>query len=330
MNTFPLISVIIPVYNVKKYLQRCLDSVIEQTYQNLEVILIDDGSTDHSGKICKEYAKKDVRIHVISQKNQGVGAARNKGLDTAKGEYITFVDSDDFISKDMIETMYGELIRLNVTYIGCGYNHLDSKGNILGSYTVNEITTYSGIQALQRHYMISEKKENFILVWGKLFRRELFHCLRFSSELFFEDMHLMPYILQKCNKIAFVPYIGYNYQKNGNSITNKQDNAHIACLYKDSFLIWKNHLELYRRNGWSDLVTAVKCACVNKVIAHGISNSIPKEMYQESVVLLRRYTITLLFSHIPLKQKTYYMLFCLIGAKGYRKLRTICHTSDTR
>lgn len=140
----------------------------------------------------------------------------------------------------------------------------------------------------------------------------------------------MPYLLGECDQLAFIPYTGYNYLKNQDSITNKQDNTHLARLYKDSFLIWKDHLELYRRNGWSDLVTAVKCACVNKVIAHGISNSIPKEMYQESVSLLRRYAINLLFSHIPLKQKTYYMLFCLMGAKGYRKLRTIYHMSDTR
>ena len=95
MSDSPLISVIIPVYNVEKYLHRCLDSVIEQTYKNLEVILIDDGSTDHSGEICDDYAAKDVRIHVIHQENQGVSAARNKGLDNVKGEYITFVDSDD-------------------------------------------------------------------------------------------------------------------------------------------------------------------------------------------------------------------------------------------
>lgn len=174
MNTFPLISVIIPVYNVEKYLSRCIDSVMEQTYKYLQVILIDDGSTDCSGQICENYAAKDVRIHVIHQKNQGVSAARNKGLDTAKGEYVTFVDSDDFISKDMIERLYDGLIKLEVSYIGCGYNHIDENGNILGSYAVNSITTYSGIQALHRHYMVQDKKENYAVVWGSCFDMSYF------------------------------------------------------------------------------------------------------------------------------------------------------------
>ena len=97
----PLISVIIPVYNVEKYLRRCLDSVIAQTYQNLEIICVDDGSIDDSGKICDQYAVRDARIKVIHQENQGLSAARNRGLDAAEGEYIAFVDSDDYILEDM-------------------------------------------------------------------------------------------------------------------------------------------------------------------------------------------------------------------------------------
>lgn len=123
MSDSPLISVIIPVYNVEKYLHRCLDSVIEQTYKNLEVILIDDGSTDHSGEICDDYAAKDVRIHVIHQENQGVSAARNKGLDTAKGEYIAFVDSDDYILPEMYAKMLECIIENNVDFCVCQWQY---------------------------------------------------------------------------------------------------------------------------------------------------------------------------------------------------------------
>lgn len=101
----PLISVIIPVYKVEKFLHRCVDSVINQTYKNLEIILIDDGSPDNCGNICDEYAKKDTRIKVIHQENQGLSGARNSGLNIAKGEYIYFIDSDDYIKKNTLENM---------------------------------------------------------------------------------------------------------------------------------------------------------------------------------------------------------------------------------
>ena len=103
------ISIIIPVYNVEKYLKTCLDSVINQTYQNLEIILVNDGSTDNSGKICEEYKRTNSRIILIHKKNEGLSAARNTGLGIATGEYISFLDSDDYISNDMLETLYNSL-----------------------------------------------------------------------------------------------------------------------------------------------------------------------------------------------------------------------------
>ena len=111
MNNQPLLSVIIPVYKVEKYLRRCLDSIVNQTYKNLEIILVDDGSPDNSGKICDEYAQNDKRIKVIHQKNKGQGAARNTGIIAANGELITFVDSDDWIENNTYEIMVSELLQ---------------------------------------------------------------------------------------------------------------------------------------------------------------------------------------------------------------------------
>ena len=127
----PLITVIVPVCNVAKYLRRCLDSVISQTYQNLEIICVDDGSTDHSSEICEQYALKDERVKVFHQENQGVSAARNKGLDMVAGEYITFVDSDDYIQSDMLERLYSELSKSEASYVICGYNVVNSAGIVL-------------------------------------------------------------------------------------------------------------------------------------------------------------------------------------------------------
>ena len=106
---YDLISVVIPVYNVEKYLEKCLDSVVEQTYRNLEIILVDDGSTDNSGAICDRYAQKDSRVVVIHQKNGGLSKARNVGIDTATGKYISFIDSDDYVGSCYIETLYKEI-----------------------------------------------------------------------------------------------------------------------------------------------------------------------------------------------------------------------------
>lgn len=124
----PLISVIIPVYNVEQYLRRCLDSVVAQTYQNLEIICVDDGSVDHSGKICDQYAARDARIKVIHQENQGLSAARNRGLDAAEGEYIAFVDSDDYILEDMYKKMLDKLLDYNVDLCVCQWQYEFSDG----------------------------------------------------------------------------------------------------------------------------------------------------------------------------------------------------------
>ena len=119
-----LISVIVPIYNVEKYINRCIDSIIEQTYTNLEIILVDDGSTDNSGSICDEYAKKDNRIKVIHKENGGVSSARNVGLDTAIGQYITFVDSDDYIEKKYCEILLKTLKKQKADCVACGYNRI--------------------------------------------------------------------------------------------------------------------------------------------------------------------------------------------------------------
>lgn len=118
---FPLISVIIPIYNVEKYVKRCLDSVLNQTYCHLEVILVDDGSTDSSGKICDEYKKMDTRIRVIHKSNEGVSSARNLGIEVANGEYIAFIDSDDAMEKDCIEYLYRLIQENHCSLSICSY-----------------------------------------------------------------------------------------------------------------------------------------------------------------------------------------------------------------
>lgn len=246
MEAQPLITVIVPVYNVEKYLRRCLDSIIRQTYQNLEILCIDDGSIDNSGEICEQYAARDARIKVIHQENQGLSTARNKGLDAATGEYLAFVDSDDYIAADVLEQLYQGAVSSDATCVICGYNCVDSNGSILSTYSVHSVQQYSGVESLRCHYYHASGEENFVTVWGKLFCKKLFSDLRFRTGICFEDIHLMPYWLLQSEKVVLIPYAGYNYTQNENSIMHKTDEAHSTRLYKNAFVIWQEHLELYK------------------------------------------------------------------------------------
>lgn len=160
-----LISIIVPVYNVERYLERCLDSILAQTYANLEIILIDDGSIDQSGKMCDAYAEKDTRIKVVHQRNQGVSAARNSGLKIAEGEFIGFVDPDDWIEHDMYEFLWYAIQSNNAEMAVCGYEDFGEDGHTLQS------TNYeSGIFDTEENFCFCLHNDS---IWNKLFQREI-------------------------------------------------------------------------------------------------------------------------------------------------------------
>ncbi|MBY4971094.1 glycosyltransferase [Streptococcus suis] len=223
-----LVSVIVPVYNVEKYLSQCLDSIIHQTYKNLEIILVNDGSTDGSGKICDDYAAKDGRIKVIHQENGGLSDARNKGLDLMTGQFVTFVDSDDYLENNCIHTLYtyaytcktdisiGKFIEFEEnTSQFLFHNHLNNG---------NKIEFLTGDQCLERHhkYFLSI----FVTAWAKLYRTSLFNdsnpCkkIRYPLGVLHEDQYTTHKLFFKSNKIVFVNDYLYVYRVRKNSITN--------------------------------------------------------------------------------------------------------------
>ncbi|HEM6394107.1 TPA: glycosyltransferase [Streptococcus suis] len=225
-----LVSVIVPVYNVEKYLSQCLDSIIHQTYKNLEIILVNDGSTDGSGKICDDYAAKDGRIKVIHQENGGLSDARNKGLDLMTGQFVTFVDSDDYLENNCIHTLYtyactcktdisiGKFIEFEEnTSQFLFHNHLNNG---------NKIEFLTGDQCLERHhkYFLGI----FVTAWAKLYRTSLFNdsnpCkkIRYPLGVLHEDQYTTHKLFFKSNKIVFVNDYLYVYRVRKNSITNTQ------------------------------------------------------------------------------------------------------------
>ena len=182
MNYY-LISVIVPIYKVEKYLHKCIDSILAQTYTNLEIILVDDGSPDNCGKICDEYAAKDSRIKVIHQPNGGLSAARNAGLDIATGDYIGFVDSDDYIAPDMYEKLYNALVKNDADMAICDYQRF---GNEL-PYDEMSLTTevITGLQAMEKQNTVINC--SFVVAWSKLYKSFIFSNVRFPVGKINED-----------------------------------------------------------------------------------------------------------------------------------------------
>lgn len=214
-----LISVVIPVYNVEKYICRCLDSVLKQTYHNVEIILINDGSTDNSGNICKDYQKKDARITLIHQDNQGLSVARNAGIDIAKGEYITFIDSDDCIAEDYLEQLVGALEDNNADISICGnVRFQDDFQNKIPCKNFDGVIISSGRDACKEIYTSKNKRAEYVVAWGKLYKRELFLEERYPVGRLHEDQFLTYRLFWTSSKVAEIGDCLYGYYQNANGI----------------------------------------------------------------------------------------------------------------
>lgn len=242
MEKIKKISIIIPVYNVEKYLKTCLDSVINQTYQNLEIILVDDGSTDNSGKICEEYKRADSRIIVIHKKNEGLSMARNNGLDIASGEYISFIDSDDYISKNMMETLYNRLLKTQSDMAVCSIQYVDDTGKNLCSkakFNFNDIVL--GQNEFWKIYSSAGHTE-CVVAWNKLYKRKILEQLYYPRGKTREDEFLLPYIIERCFRICSVSdRLIFYRQRNDSIMGNESQKSKLdyieACFERVDFFV---------------------------------------------------------------------------------------------
>lgn len=189
------ISVIVPVYKVEPYLSRCLDSIINQTYRNLEIILVDDGSPDHCGEICDEYARQDSRIRVIHKSNGGLSDARNHGIDVATGDYIAFVDSDDYVTTDMYEKMLARLEFDNSDMVVCNYYRFD-EGSVPPEYGYINLPdrVLSKDEAFDFYLQIGG---DYVSAWNKLYKRGIFADLRYPTGKIYEDTFVICEVLNR-------------------------------------------------------------------------------------------------------------------------------------
>ena len=238
-----LISVIVPVYKVEKYLERCIDSILAQTYQNLEVILVDDESPDSSGLICDRYAKEDERIKVIHKENAGPGMARNAGLDICTGDFIMFVDSDDYLSVDAVQVLY-ERITMDDSDMAVG-KHTDvyedgRKDGAFCSWMKDDI-----LKTKDMLRSIRASKCLPLAPWGKLYKRHIFETIRYNTFMCGEDLMLYPLILDRCGQISVVDREIYFYFQRSNSLVHQKS----ECAKSDEVIasinfakyLWNNN-----------------------------------------------------------------------------------------
>ena len=215
----PLISVIVPIYKVEKYLCKCVDSIINQTYNNLEIILVDDGSPDNCPKICDEYAKQDSRIKVIHKENGGLSDARNAGMKIAKGEYVSFIDSDDYISDDFIETLYTTMKTENSDIVECDIVKFEDGTTPVVEKENCEINSFSTEKGLL--LLIAENKFHQH-VWNKLYKSEIALKIPFEKGKLNEDEFWTYQIFGQAEKVTKINKLIYFYlQRSGSIMGNK-------------------------------------------------------------------------------------------------------------
>ena len=214
-----LLSIIVPVYNAEKYLEECLDSVISQEYANLEIILVDDGSTDKSKDICDEYEKKDSRIKVIHKENGGASSARNAGLYIAKGEYIGFVDSDDYISESLFSILLQALLETDADIAKCGFQEFKYNDFEIEKRTGKK-RVFTRKEAIYNFLTVeySPYKEMNVLVNAALFKRKMFDNIKFPDVPMHEDTYISPKLFLESEKIVYVDESLYFYRQNENSV----------------------------------------------------------------------------------------------------------------
>ncbi len=247
-DTIPLISIIIPVYNVESYLRRCIESVQGQTYHNIDIILVDDGSTDSSGNICEEYAKRDLRIRVIHKENGGLSDARNVGIKSAFGDYIAFVDSDDYICEVYIQYLASIFFENEADIVLCGYFQGEEECFPKRTIRYRKILSFDSKDMLRQWH--GKYKQIETMAWGKLYKKLLFvdNNIYFPKGYIFEDVYTTHLLVEKAKKIIITNEKLYYYYKRKGSIINTISEEKL----KKSLCAQNQRLDFFSKSGFQE------------------------------------------------------------------------------
>ena len=287
----PLISVVVPVYKVENYLERCVESLLAQTYENIEIILVDDGSPDGCPAMCDEYAEKHDRIKVVHQENKGLSGARNTGIDHAKGEYIAFIDSDDLWSVHFLESLYRALKAHDADISQCRWEYMHGD-ELKEAYDPDaKCTCYTGREMLANLFI--QTGAYYVVAWNKLYKKELFENIRYPEGRIHEDEATTYKLFDQAKKCVFVDNALYGYfvGSGGTSITRngfhlKKLDWRVANKERVQYFVEKDYGELVVpaikacNDGSIDLYYKCKKFCPDakdemNEIRHGVGTSIP-------------------------------------------------------
>lgn len=280
----PIISIIVPIYNVGKYLPKCIESILNQTFKNFELILVNDGSTDNSGVVCDDYAKKDTKIKIIHKSNGGVSSARNAGLYVAKGEYIGFVDPDDYIDKNMYEKLYRLCIDNNSDIAICRFNR-EINGKIQNKESTEEIIELNNMEAMNE--LFKGNLYRFSLC-NKLFSKKCFNDVLFPEERIHEDLSTTYKLFANSKKAVYINYCGYIYVRRENSILTSTYNEKRL----QAFIAWDEIIEFIDKNYYEiieQVIATFTYWCVDNIlyILNQVNNSKKKNNYLN---IIQKYT----------------------------------------
>lgn len=320
-----LISVIVPVYNIEAYVEKGIKSILAQTYDNLEIIIINDGATDNSGNICHSLALIDSRIHIIDQENAGLSAARNTGLRIARGAYIAFVDGDDNIDERMYEKLYNRLIQdksdlalCNIRYVDENGNHLDKNRHDLKNEILCEEAFWKGYYGkFQIPYVVS---------WNKLYRREIFKDIEFDMGRIHEDEFILHKIISQCKRISVIGDPLYNYVQRAGSIMGASYNVQRLQAI-EAFNLRLNYFSQRELNFISPTMLRIIGELLNAKENLDFSVAINREEYNKSISCYKKNFVRY-FNHLNMnvKIRSLIFLYCnpvyVMLRKAKRKLTT--------
>lgn len=310
------ISIIVPIYNVEKYLNRCIDSILAQTFTDFELILVDDGSTDNCIKICNEYAEKDNRIVVIHKENSGLSAARNTGLDIATGEYIGFIDSDDYIHPQMYEILYSKIIKSNCDLAISRFKKIYNNEDEFKEYNIDSIKYYKLNSKEALNELCGNNSVQFVIACNKLYKKNLFDKLRYEDGRYHEDEFIIHNLLYKCRDIVYIELDLYNYYQREGSIMKNNSPKRII----DSLDAYESRMKFFYKNKMNNLTDYIAYFYVIKFFNEYkkefiINNNYNKKMKRS---FLNNIIFLLNSSKFNIKEKLSFIIF-LLSEKLYYK-----------
>lgn len=308
------ISIIVPVYNVEKYLNKCVDSILNQTFKDFELILVDDGSPDNSGTICDQYAKEDTRVRVIHKENGGLSSARNAGIEVAQGKFLGFVDSDDYIAEDMYELLYNNILQEDADLSICGIYDIYKDKNPKVSPGFKKVCT-----KVEMIKMVLEAKLVSVHAVNKLYKRSLFDKIRYPVGIITEDAAIIFQVLDQCKKIIFDASQKYYYFHRDESISSKK----FSIRDLDTIEVWKANEEwiskkypifknkAHTRVCWANFIVLDKLVLSDKTEeAKNISKGIRKFLLNNFLFIMSNDRLT--------KGRKISLIFLLFGPTTYK------------